>query len=116
MKWVILVCKLLAAAIAMERQLMAELKRAATVVIVGHVVLWVLSFSEVAAAFWGTNKALPLAAAEAGAHGGAPWQELTVTLCHAVPAILLMVAWALLVWGVWRVFKGEGRLPDGEIR
>ena len=106
----------LVAAFLLSSSLCSIPRRAATVVIVGHVVLWVLSFSEVAAAFWGTNKALPLAAAEAGAHGGAPWQELTVTLCHAVPAILLMVAWALLVWGVWRVFKGEGRLPDGEIR
>jgi hypothetical protein len=91
-------------------------RRAANVVISGHVALWVLSFSEVAAAFWGTNKALPLAAAEAGAHGGAPWQELIVTFCHVFPAILLIVAWVILVWGIWRVFKGEGRLPDGEIR
>ncbi|MEJ2434150.1 MAG: hypothetical protein P8Y53_13670, partial [Pseudolabrys sp.] len=35
-------------------------RRAAAVVILGHVALWVPSFSEVAAAFWGTNKALPL--------------------------------------------------------
>lgn len=82
-------------------------KRAAKVVIWGHLPLWVLSFSEVAAAFWGTNKALPLAAAEAGAHGGAQWQELTVLICHVVPAIMLMAAWILLVRGVWRVFKSD---------
>jgi hypothetical protein len=82
--------------------------RAAWVVIWGHVALWVLSFSEVAAAFWGTNQALPLAAAEAGAPGGAPWQETLVIVCHVVPAILLIVAWAILVWGVWRVAKARG--------
>lgn len=79
-------------------------RRAALVVIWAHVSLWILSFSEVAAAFWGTDKALPLAAAEAGAHGGAPWQETTVIVCHAGPAILLMAAWILLVWGVLRAF------------
>ena len=81
--------------------------RAATVAVWGHVALWVLSFSEVAAAFWGTNKALPLAAAEAGAPGGAPWQETLVTVCHVVPAILLIVAWGILVWGVWRVARAD---------
>lgn len=80
---------------------------AATVVILGHVSLWALSFSEVAGAFWGTNQATPLAAAEAGAQGGGQWQELIVLICHVVPAIMLMVAWLLLVLGVWRVFKSN---------
>lgn len=76
---------------------------AASVVIWAHVSLWALSLSEVAGAFWGTNKATPLAAAEAEAPGGAPWQERIVILCHAVPALLLMAAWIILVLGVWRV-------------
>src|SRR5947207_14848901 len=50
-------------------------QRAASAVICAHVALWPLSLSEVAAAFWGTNKALPLAGAEAGATGRSPWQE-----------------------------------------
>ena len=103
------------AAFLLSSSLCSISRRAATVVISAHVSLWVLSFSEVAAAFWGANKALPLAAAEAGAYGGAPWQELIVTLSHAVPAILLIVAWAILVWGVWRPFKDEDRLPNGQI-
>jgi len=82
-------------------------RRASAVVILGHVALWPLSFSEVAGAFWGTNQATPLAAAEAGAPGGAQWQEMIVVLCHVVPAIMLMAAWILLVWGVWRVFKSN---------
>lgn len=86
-------------------------RRTAWLVIWAHVSLWILSFSEVAAAFWGTDKALPLAAAEAGAHGGAPWQETTVIVCHAVPALLLMAAWILLAWGTWRAFVNERRSP-----
>ena len=84
-------------------------RRAAGIVIAAHVALWALSLSEVAAAFWGTNQAIPLAAGEAGAPGGAPWQETIVIVCHAVPALLLMVAWALLVRGVWRVARAEPR-------
>ena len=83
-------------------------RRAGIVVITGHVALWALSLAEAASAFWGTNKATPLAAAEAGAHGGAPWQEWIGILCHLIPAVILIVAWALLVRGVWRVFKSEG--------
>jgi len=82
--------------------------RAASVVIWAHVALWILSFSEVAAAFWGTNQALPLAGAEAGAPGGAPWQEGLVIVCHVFPAILLIAAWAILVRGVWQVARADG--------
>jgi hypothetical protein len=85
---------------------------ATTWVIWAHVALWPLSFSEVAGAFWGTKRAIPLAAAEAGAPGGTPWQEMVVIVCHIVPALLLMVAWAILVWGTWRVFRGDRFLPQ----
>ena len=84
---------------------------ATTWVIWAHVALWPLSISEVAGAFWGTKRAIPLAAAEAGAPGGTPWQEMVVIVCHIVPALLLMVAWAILVWGAWRVFRGDRFLP-----
>ena len=79
--------------------------RAASVVVWAHVSLWLLSSAEVAAAFWGTTKLLRIAGAQAGATGGAPWQEATVILCHAIPALALMVAWALLSWGTWEVFR-----------
>ncbi len=76
--------------------------RAANVVIWAHVALWPLSLSEVAAAFWGTTKALPIAAGAAGATGGTPWQEAIVIACHALPALGLMAAWTILSWGAWR--------------
>ena len=72
--------------------------RAATLVFYGHLTLWPLSFSEVAAAFWGTNKALAIAGA--GAAGGTPAQEAVVIAMHAIPALCLMGAWALLAWGM----------------
>jgi len=87
--------------------------RAAWVVIWAHVALWPLSLSEVAAAFWGTNKALPLAAGEAGATGGAPWQEAVVIVCHAVPALMLIAAWVFLVGGVWAVWRRERNSSGG---
>ena len=86
--------------------------RAAAWVIWGHVALWPLSFSEVAGAFWGTKRAIPLAAAEAGAPGGTQMQEMIVILCHAVPAILLIVAWAIIVWGTWRVLRDNRFLSE----
>ncbi len=89
--------------------------RAASVVIWAHVALWPLSLSEIAAAFWGTTKALRIAGAEAGATGGAPWQEATVIICHALPALALMAAWVLLVWGVWGAFRNDRVLSSGGV-
>ena len=96
------------AALLLSSSLSSVSIRAATIVVWAHVALWALSFSEVAAAFWGTSQALPLAAAEAGAPGGALWQETLVSVCHVIPAILLIVAWLILVRGVWRVAKSDG--------
>ena len=63
---------------------------------------WPMALSEVANAWWGTNQMLPLAAAAAGATGGAPWQELTLQLTHVAAALGLIAAWALLVLGFVR--------------
>jgi hypothetical protein len=89
--------------------------RAASVVVWAHVALWPLSLSEVAAAFWGTTKALRIAGAEAGATGGAPRQEAVVITCHALPALGLVAAWALLVWGVWGVFRSDRTLSSESV-
>jgi hydroxylaminobenzene mutase len=60
---------------------------------------WAMALSEVANAWWGTNQMLPIAAAQAGAAGGAPWQELVVKLTHIGAGLSLIVAWLLLVVG-----------------
>jgi uncharacterized membrane protein len=89
--------------------------RVASVVVWAHVALWPLCLAEVAAAFWGTTKVLRIAGAQAGATGGAPWQETTVIICHAIPALGLMVAWTVLAWGAWRVFRRDRTLSTGGI-
>ena len=60
---------------------------------------WAMALSEVANAWWGTKQMLPIAAAQAGATGGAPWQELVVKLTHIGAGLSLIVAWLLLVVG-----------------
>ena len=67
--------RLMLPALLLSSPLYSVAPRAASVVIWAHAALWPLSLSEVAAAFWGTTKALPIASAQAGAPGGAPWQE-----------------------------------------
>jgi hydroxylaminobenzene mutase len=60
---------------------------------------WAMILSQVANAWWGTNEMLPIAAEQAGATGGQPWQELVVKLAHIAAGLGLLVAWSLLVVG-----------------
>jgi (hydroxyamino)benzene mutase len=63
---------------------------------------WIMLLSEVANAWWGTIQMLPIAAHQAGATGGTPWQELTVKLAHIVAGLVLIAAWTLLIIGFVR--------------
>lgn len=63
---------------------------------------WAMALSEVANAWWGTTQMLPIAAAQAGATGGASWQEAIVALTHIAAGLGLIVAWALLLVGFLR--------------
>jgi hydroxylaminobenzene mutase len=63
---------------------------------------WGMAISELANAWWGTKGTLPIAASQAGASGGAPWQETVVTLAHLAAGAALVVAWGLLVVGIVR--------------
>ncbi|MFM7141610.1 MAG: hypothetical protein ACKO2K_06800 [Alphaproteobacteria bacterium] len=74
--------------------------KAAAFVFWSHVVSWIVPLSEAAGAYWGTKQALPIAAGQAGAPGGAPWQESLVLATHVVASIFLIAAWVLLVRGV----------------
>ena len=60
---------------------------------------WAMLLSEMANAWWGTNQILPIAASQAGATGGEPWQELIVKLAHIAAGLGLVVAWTLLIIG-----------------
>jgi (hydroxyamino)benzene mutase len=63
---------------------------------------WAMALSEVANSWWGTSSTLPIAAHQAGAAGGLPWQENAVTLTHVAAGLCLIVAWALLILGFAR--------------
>jgi (hydroxyamino)benzene mutase len=60
---------------------------------------WPMVLSEVANAWWGTTQMLPIAAGQAGASGGAAWQELVVKLTHITAGLGLVFAWGLLFAG-----------------
>jgi hypothetical protein len=60
---------------------------------------WTMALSELANAWWGTLQPLSIAARQAGATGGEPWQELVLKLTHIGAGLGLIIAWALLVIG-----------------
>jgi len=60
---------------------------------------WGMALSEAANSWWGASQTLPIAARQAGAAGGQPWQELVVTLAHMAAAVALIAAWSLLLAG-----------------
>lgn len=61
--------------------------------------VWPMILSQIANAWWGTTRALPIAGAQAGVTGGAPWQEALVYGAHGLASVGLIAAWALLVAG-----------------
>ena len=73
--------------------------RSAGVMLLAAWLIWPMTFSEAANAWWGTTQMLPIAAGQAGATGGLPWQELVVKLTHIAAGLGLVVAWGLLVAG-----------------
>jgi hydroxylaminobenzene mutase len=60
---------------------------------------WFMALSEAANAWWGTAQMLPIAASQAGATGGEPWQELVMKLSHLLAAVGLILSWMLLIVG-----------------
>ncbi len=72
------------------------------VMVVAAWLTWTMAISEVANAWWGTTQTLSIAASQAGATGGEPWQELVVKLTHIAAGLGLIVAWSLLVVGFVR--------------
>jgi len=60
---------------------------------------WPMVISEAANAWWGTQQMLPISAAQAGALGGAAWQETVIKLTHIIAGLALILAWTLLLIG-----------------
>jgi hydroxylaminobenzene mutase len=73
--------------------------KAVAVMVVSAWLTWLMALSEVANAWWGASRMLPIAAKQAGAVGAAPWQELVVKLCHIPAALGLILSWGLLIIG-----------------
>ena len=78
------------------------------VMVVAAWLTWAMAMSEVANSWWGATQMLPIAASQAGATGGEPWQELVVTLTHIGAGVGLIIAWALLVVGFLKHASGTG--------
>lgn len=82
------------------------------VMVVAAWLTWAMAMSEAANSWWGTTRMLPIAASQAGATGGEPWQELVVTLTHVGAGLGIIIAWSLLVVGFLKHASGTG-LDDG---
>lgn len=76
--------------------------RSAGVMLLAAWLIWPMVLSEAANAWWGTTQLLPIAASQAGATGGAAWQELVVKLTHITAGLSLVIGWGLLVAGFLR--------------
>jgi (hydroxyamino)benzene mutase len=76
--------------------------KAVAVMVVSAWLTWLMALSEVANAWWGASRMLPIAAKQAGATGAAPWQELVVQLCHIPAALGLILSLGLLIIGFIR--------------
>lgn len=78
------------------------------VMVVAAWLTWVMAISEVANSWWGTTQMLPIAASQAHATGGEPWQELIVKLTHIGAGLGLILAWSLLVVGFLKQASSTG--------
>lgn len=77
-------------------------RMASRILIAAPRLTWLVMLSEMANGWWGTVKTLPIAASQAGAAGGAPWQEAVVTATHVVGALVLITYWGVIFAGLYR--------------
>jgi hypothetical protein len=75
----------------------------AKILVAGPWLTWLVMFSEMANAWWGTRNMLPIAAGQAGAAGAQPWQETSVTVAHLIGALVLIVYWGVILAGLVRM-------------
>ena len=78
------------------------------VMLVAAWLTWTMAISEVANSWWGTTRMLSIAASQAGATGGEPWQELVVSLTHVGAGLGLIIAWSLLAVGFLKPDSSTG--------
>jgi hypothetical protein len=85
----------------------------AKILVAGPWLTWPVMLTEMANGWWGTRNMLPIAAGQAGAAGGAAWQESAVTAAHVIGALVLVVYWGVILVGLFRKpVKGDGATAD----
>jgi len=72
------------------------------ILIAGPWLTWPVMLTEMANSWWGTRQMLPIAAQQAGAPGAAAWQEGIVTAAHLTGAVVLLVYWGTILFGLFR--------------
>lgn len=76
--------------------------RSIWVMVIAAWLTWSMALSELANSWWGTLQPLSIAASQAGAMGGEPWQEVVLKFTHISAGLALILAWLLLVVGFWK--------------
>ena len=77
--------------------------RVAAIILTGAPWLtWPVMLSEMANAWWGTRKMLPIAAEQAGATGAEAWQESVVMVAHLIGAVGLIAFWSVILFELIR--------------
>src|SRR5262249_35046176 len=71
------------------------------ILVAGPWLTWPVMLTEMANAWWGTRHMLSIAAQQAGAPGGLPWQEGLVTAAHILGAVVLLVYWGTIITGLF---------------
>ncbi|MGE3315531.1 MAG: hypothetical protein AB7O26_10485 [Planctomycetaceae bacterium] len=90
--------------------------RSIVVMLISVFCTWGLTLSEVANSWWGASKVLPIAAAQAGATGGEPWQDALMKVTHVLGALMLIVAWTLAVIGFWKKLEIRSHLATTPLK
>lgn len=62
---------------------------------------WPVMLTEMANAWWGTRKMLPIAAEQAGTVGAEAWQETIVMVAHLIGAVALIAFWGAILIGLF---------------
>ena len=73
----------------------------ARILIAGPWLTWPVMLTEMANSWWGTRNTLPIAAQQAGATGATAWQEGIVTAAHVIGAVVLLVYWGTILFGLY---------------
>ncbi len=84
------------------------------ILIAGPWLTWPVMLTEMANAWWGTRKMLPIAAGQAGATGAVPWQENFVTVAHLIGAVVLIAYWGVILAGLFCEPIKEGAVTSDQ--